>query len=283
LKEINPELIYCSISGYGQDGPNRDLPGHDPNYLSQAGVLSLAGDPEGPASSFVGASMADLAAAWFSTIAILGALRAHDRHGVGQYIDVALADASYALVQNRMTEFLVNGGLSKSSLMSRPAIGLFEAKDGKSLTVAAIEQHFWEALCRVIGMQDWLNDPTLQSVILRRSHGERIRVRLQEEFLTKDRDVWLDLFHEAGVPCAPVNDLGEAAHDENATARHIMQNIEHPTLGTVPVVRFPPVMSRTPATTRRRPPLLSEHTDSILAELGYSELEMFELHERGVV
>ena len=283
LSKVNPEIIYCSISGYGQDGPNRDFPGHDPNYLSQAGVLSLAGDPEGPPSSFVGVSMSDLSAAWFSAIAILGALRAHDRHGVGQYIDVALTDSSYALVQNRMTEFLVNGGLSKSSLMSRPAIGLFQSKDGRSLTVAAIEQHFWEPLCRLIGAQDWLVDPNLQTVKMRRGHGERIRNRLEEVFLMKDRDEWLDLLHDAGVPCAPVNDLGEAAYDDNAVARNIIQDIEHPAFGTIPVVRFPPLMSATPATTRRRPPLLGEHTDAVLGELGFSDDDVANLRERGAV
>jgi formyl-CoA transferase len=283
LREINAALIYCSISGYGQSGPYRDLPGHDPNYLSYAGILSLAGEPDGPPTSNVGVSMADLSAAWFSAIAVIAALRARDRHGVGQFIDVALSDSAYALVQNRMTEYLVKGGVDKSTLMSRPGIGLFPTKDNLFLTVAAIEQHFWEPLCEMIEAFDWLEDPSLRTVLQRRAQSERIRSRLENSFLSRTRAEWLQLLRSRGIPCAPVNDLGEAAHDENAVARHVIEYVAHPTYGNLPTVRFPPLLSETPATIRKRPPLLGEHTDEILHELEYSSVVIQQLHVEGVV
>jgi crotonobetainyl-CoA:carnitine CoA-transferase CaiB-like acyl-CoA transferase len=283
LRAVKPDLVYCSISGYGQDGPYRDLSGHDPNYLAVAGVLSLAGDPEGPPEGVVGASMADLSGSWFATIAILAALRARDRHGMGQYIDVALADSSYALMQSRMVEYLVNGRLDKRTLMARPGIGLFEASDGRHLTIGAAEDHFWRGLCAVMGLDDWLGDERFQTPVSRRQHGSLIRARLREAFLRKPRDEWLERLRAAGVPCAPVNDLGEAAEDPHAKARRIIEWIEHPTLGRIPQVRFPALLSRTPATMRTRPPLLGEHTDVILQELGYDQEGVKRLREAGAV
>ena len=282
-REIRPKIIYCSISGFGSTGPYRDLPGHDPNYLSYAGVLSLAGEPNGPPSSYVGVSMADLSAAWFAAISVLAAIRARDRHSFGQYIDMSLTDASYALIQNRMTEYLVNDGIEKSDLMSRPGIGLFVASDGLSLTVAAIEQHFWVSLCRAVEADDLLEDPALQSVLQRRTQGERIRSRLEDIFTSKTRDDWLQELQSVGVPCAPVNSLGEASRDPNAIARRIVESVDHPVFGKLPIVRFPPIMSKTPATIRRRPPLLGEHTDDILRELDFSPLEIEELVRNGCV
>jgi crotonobetainyl-CoA:carnitine CoA-transferase CaiB-like acyl-CoA transferase len=283
LRAVKPDLVYCSISGYGQDGPYRDLSGHDPNYLAVAGVLSLAGDPAGPPEGVVGASMADLSGSWFATIAILAALRARDRHGIGQYIDVALADSSYALMQSRMVEYLVNGRPDKQTLMARPGIGLFETSDGRYLTIGAAEDHFWRSLCGVMGLDDWVDDKRFQTPVQRRQHGSLIRTRLRETFLREPRDEWLERLRAAGVPCSPVNDLGEAAEDAHAKARRIVEWIEHPTLGRIPQVRFPALLSGTPATTRTRPPLLGEHTEAILQELGYDQQGVKQLREAGAV
>ncbi len=283
LRQVNPQLVYCSISGYGQDGPYRDQTGHDPNYLAVAGVLSLAGDPDGPPEGVLGASMADLSGAWFAAISILTALRARDRHGIGQYIDLALADASYALVQNRLAEYAVNGRLSKAKLMARPGIGLFETADGRYVTVAAAEDHFWESLCRTAGLDDWLGDSRLATPVGRREHGALIRTRLRTLFLTRTSDEWLAMLDAAGVPCSRVNDLGEAAEDPNAVARGVVQWQDHPILGPVPQVRFPALLSATPARIRTRPPLLGEHTEAILGELGYDDQTIKGWQEAGTV
>ena len=283
LRQVNPQLVYCSISGYGQEGPYRDQTGHDPNYLAVAGVLSLAGDPDGPPEGVLGASMADLSGAWFAAISILTALRARDRHGIGQYIDLALADASYALVQNRLAEYAVNGRLSKAKLMARPGIGLFETADGRYVTVAAAEDHFWESLCRTAGLDDWLGDSRLATPVGRREHGALIRTRLRTLFLTRTSDEWLAMLDAAGVPCSRVNDLGEAAEDPNAVARGVVQWQDHPILGPVPQVRFPALLSATPARIRTRPPLLGEHTEAILGELGYDDQTIKGWQEAGTV
>jgi crotonobetainyl-CoA:carnitine CoA-transferase CaiB-like acyl-CoA transferase len=285
LRHVNPRLVYCSISGYGQTGPYRDRTGHDPNYLAVAGVLGLAGDPDGPPQGVVGASMADLSGAFFAAISVLAALRARDRHGIGQYIDMSLTDASYALMASRLVEYLLNGQPSKSELMSRPGIGAFETSDGRYLTVAGVEDHFWAALARLIGRAEWIDDPRFATTRERRKagHGREIRAALSAAFRTRPRDAWLRDLETAGVPCAPVNSLAEAAEDVHARAREIVQWVAHPTLGQVPQVRFPGLLSETPATIRSRPPLLGEHTDAILAELDYSPEHIAELHARGAI
>jgi len=283
LKAIQPRLIYCSISGYGQFGPYRDWPGHDPNYLGIAGVLSLAGDPWGPPEGLVGASMADLSGSWFAVISILAALRSRDRFGVGQSVDVSLTDTSYSLMQSRMVEYLVNEQPSKADLMSRPGIGLFEAKDGRYLTIAALEDYFWKDLCAVVGRDDWATDEEFATNRARRKRGREIRSGLEAVFLERDRDEWLSLLFEAGVPCAPSNDLGEAAIDPHAVERDLVQSMLHPTMGVIPQIRFPVLLSETPAVMTRRPPLLGEHTDDLLRELGYDDGEVSNLHVSGAV
>jgi crotonobetainyl-CoA:carnitine CoA-transferase CaiB-like acyl-CoA transferase len=283
VARVNPAIIYCSISGYGQSGSHRNLPGHDPNYLAIAGVLSLAGAPDGPPSADVGVSMADLAGAWFAVIAILAAVRARDRHGVGQYIDLALTDASFALVQNRISESLAGGRIGKATVMARPGVGMFAAADGRYLTVGAVEDHFWKALCATVGADDLLTDPGLQTTLDRRGQGERIRTRLAEQFRSRPCQEWISRLREADVPCAPVNDLREAANSDYAQERGIIERIEHPVVKSLGAVRFPARLSATPATTRRRPPLLGEHTADVLGELGYSKQCVAVLESAGVI
>lgn len=283
LKAVKPDLIYLSLSGYGQTGPYRDRTGHDPNYLAVAGVLWLAGDPDGPPEGVVGASMADLGGTFWSAICILAALQARNRHGLGQYIDVALADAAYSLMTSRMVEYLLAGRPGKEVVMSRPGIGIFECADGRYLSIAAVEDHFWEGLCRVLGKPEWLSDPRFATNRERRKHGPEIRAALPPIFKTRPLPEWLDELVAAGVPAAPVNDLGEAAEDHHAKAREILQWIDHPVIGRLPQVRFAGLLSETPARIRVRPPLLGEHTDPVLAELGYSPTEVAGLRSSGVI
>jgi formyl-CoA transferase len=278
-----PKLVYCSLSGYGQYGPYRDMSGYDPNYLAIAGVLSLAGDPCGPPEGFVGAPIADLAGAWFAAISILASLHACARHGIGQYIDIALGDASYALMQSRMVEYLVNGHPDKQAMLSRPGIGVFETADSKYLTIGAAEDHFWDALCEALGLDPWRVDDRFATNRSRREHGREIRDGLTKAFLSRPLEEWLEVLHGVGVPTAPVNSLGEAADDPHARARELVQWIDHPVIGRLPQIRFPGLLSETPATIRERPPLLGEHTDSILRELGYSDTGIGELRAAGAV
>lgn len=283
LTKSQPKLIYCSLSGFGQTGPYRDLPGHDTEFLAVAGVLSLSGDPDGPPEGVLGVSAADLSGAWFSVISILAALRVRDQKGIGQYVDVALGDAAFALLQSRLVEYVVNGRPDKATLMSRPGLGLFEASDGRYFTVAAVEDHFWLAMCEAAGIAAWGRSQRFEDGAMRRQNAREIRDKLRALFLERNRDVWIDLLRRAGVPCAPVNDLAEALDDPHASARQIVHWMQHPTIGALPQIRFPGVLSSTPATMRRRPPLLGEHTDSVLAELGYSRDEIGLLRRSGAV
>lgn len=283
LEALNPRLVHCSISSYGQASTLRDLPGHDPNFLSVAGVLSLAGDPSGPPSADVGVSMADLASAWFAAISILAALRVRDRTGRGQTIDLAMADTAFALVQNRLTECLADPDVDKLRVMARPGVGLFEAADGTFLTVAAVEDHFWDSLCNIFGANDLLADPGLRTARQRRLHGNALRIRMANEFKRRTRDEWLTLLREADIPCAPVLSLREAAESPYARERGLIETIEHPCIDQLHLLRFPPLLSDTPATIRTRPPLLGEHTDAVLRELQYTDSDISRFRDAGII
>jgi crotonobetainyl-CoA:carnitine CoA-transferase CaiB-like acyl-CoA transferase len=281
LSAVNPRLVYCSLSGYGQFGPYTQRVGHDPNYLALAGVLWLAGDPNGPPEGVLGASMADLSGTYIAAISVLAALLARSLHGNGQYIDVALSDAAYGLMTSRMVEYVMNGRPSKAQVMARPGIGVFETEDGLYVSLAAVEDHFWVAFCREVGRDDWLNDPRLRTNAQRREHAQEIRSQLPDIFKTRTRDEWVHDLDAAGVCVSPVNDLGEALVDAHARAREVTEWLEHPVLGRIPQMRFPGLLYGTPATIRSRPPTLGEHTVTVLAGLGYSMGEIEELGRVG--
>lgn len=283
LRAVKSDLVYLSLSGYGQTGPYRDRTGHDPNYLAISGVLWLAGDPEGPPEGVSGASMADIGGTLWSAICVLAALHARDQYGIGQYVDVALADAAYSLMTSRMVEYLLAGQPAKDVMMSRPGIGLFECSDGRYLSVAAVEDHFWQGFCRVIGKPEWLRDPRFATNRTRREHAKEIRKVLPVIFKTRPLARWLEELIDEGVPAAPVNDLGQAVEDPHAQAREILEWIDHPLVGRLPQVRFAGLLSETPAQIRRRPPLLGEHTDFVLGELGYGVEEVASLRNEGIV
>ena len=182
-----------------------------------------------------------------------------------------------------MIEYLVNDRPSMEKLMARPGIGLFETRDGSFVSIGAAENHFWRGLCTVLGLREWGLAERFATSAGRRQHGREIREQLRAGLLRETSAHWLEKLRDAGVPCAPVNDLGAAACDPHAVARKIIEQTEHPDFGTIPSIRFPPIMSATPATTRRRAPMLGEHTDALLSEFGYSTEKIRELHDSHAV
>jgi len=273
LSSIRPQLIYCSISGFGQHGTRRYRVGHGLNYSSLAGMQTLAGR-----STALTPRIADLAGSLYAAIAILSAMAAVPR--TGQYIDLSITDSVFGL----MTEMLAGDHESTDADGDAVgAFGVFQAADGALLSVGAIEEQFWTALCNTIGRPEWGTRPGWDSFQGRRENGAQIQAALQSIFALSPREELLDLLDGAGVPSEPVNGLAEAVVDPIAAERHLISWIDQPTLGVIPQVRFP-VRFATGSEAEAAPaPGVGEHTESILSELDFSqeEIQLFQSH--GVV
>ena len=284
LSAIQPGLIYCSISGYGQDGPSRDRPGHGVNYAGVAGMLTFGGD-----GVTLAAVMSDLAASVFAAISILAAVRDRDRRGRGQYIDLAITDATYALMADRLAgpddgraqPMAANGETTLPA--NRGAFGIFRAGDGELLTLGAVEDRFWQLLCQAVGRSEWGTDPRYATDSERRRRGGEIQRLLSEVLATRPRSDWLTKFEAAGVPCGPLNSPAGARVDAHAAARELITQVAQPGVGEVSHVRFPAVFSELGRRQGVRAPDVGEHNLAILEELGYSSAEIAQLRELGAI
>lgn len=282
LKRQNPRIIYCSISGYGQDGPYRNLPGHDPNYIAISGALSLIG-PQGKAPSLPPNWLADFAGGGLqAAIAILAALISRERTGEGQYIDVAMLDGVMSLLASEMSQYFVSGQVPKRgetwNTGATPWGNIYETKDGEYVTVAAGEPQFWRNLCQALGCDDLIPD--------QHATGEkRIEIfkRLKEAFLLKTKNEWFEILTKADVPVAPVNNLEEAVGNPHIVHRRMVLEVEHPKFGIVRQVGIIPRLSETPGQVRHLGVKLGEHTVEVLASLGYTKDDISRLREKGVI
>ncbi|HPC04311.1 MAG TPA: CaiB/BaiF CoA-transferase family protein [Syntrophales bacterium] len=289
LRVMNPGLIYCSLSGYGQDGPYRLYSGHDINYISIAGVLGVIGPAEGPPSvplnliaDFAGVSL-------YGAVGILLAYIARQKTGEGQYIDHTYMEGALHLLTWFTQDCLYNGTILKRgeswAAGTYPYYAVYKTKDGKYLSIGCLEPHFWDNLCRVVGREDFSSHPWSMDTTFRKpggQHDKMFRV-LKEIFLTKTRDEWFDLLAPKDVPVGKVYAMDEVFTDPQILARKMVVELEDPKLGKIRQVGILPKLSRTPGTIRSLPPLHGDHTDEILREAGYSEKEIGEYRGKGIV
>ena len=289
ISGINPGIVYCSLSGYGQDGPYRLLSDHDINYISLAGVLGLIGTKDGPPSiplniiaDFAGVSL-------YGAVGILLALMARGKTGKGQYIDHTYMEGAIHLITWFTHRFFMDGTVMKRgeswAMGSYPHYGVYRTGDGKYLSIGCLEPHFWDNLCRAIGKEElmpakWSMDMTFQAP------DEKllaIRSCLEQVFLTKTRDEWFDLLAPQDIPVGKVYDIGEVFSDPQVIHRKMVIELDHPNLGKVNQVGILPKLSETPGQVRRFAPLHGEHTDEILGALGFGAEEIGNLRKEGIV
>ena len=290
ISKLNPRVVYCSITGYGQDGPYCDLPGHDGCYLATSGILGLIGErdrkPVVPLN-LVG----DLAGgALHAAIGSLLALMARERTGKGQHVDISMTDAAVSLLWAHSMDYFSKNVIAQRGVGAMggafPYHNIYEAKDGKLVFIACIEPWFWERLCRELGREDFIPYHFSSDHLLSDPEGEKwpeIFAFLKEAFLTKSRDEWFEQLRQKDIPVAKVQTIDEVFSDPQVLHRQMVVEVDHPTAGKVRQTGIPIKLGDTPGEVRSLSPLLGGHTETILLDLGYGEKYIRKLREEGVV
>jgi crotonobetainyl-CoA:carnitine CoA-transferase CaiB-like acyl-CoA transferase len=277
MSALNPRLVYCSISGYGQDGPYRDKVGHDINYLGYAGVLGVSGAAGGP-PTIMPVQVADIGGgALMATVGILAALLARQHTGRGQFIDISMMDGSISWNVFHTLLYLVTGrqperGLSRLT-GHNPCYAVYETKDGKYVTVGALEEHFWRNLCVALGVEEFIPDQFAEG-----ERREEMFGVMRQKFKSKTQAEWLKELEPIDICFGPVNSIADTFADPQAQARHMVQEVAGQTL-----VGSPLKLSDTPTVQLTPPPQFGQHTDEVLANLGYSDAAIQALRSQRVV
>jgi formyl-CoA transferase/CoA:oxalate CoA-transferase len=285
VKAANPNIIYCSISGFGQAGPYSGRSAYDQIMQGMGGLMSITGESGGEPQK-VGIAVTDIGAGMWSAFAIMAAIHHRHEHGEGQYIDVSMLDAQVAWLTYQAATYFANGEPPKRLGAAHPTLVPYQAfpcQDGKLLNLAVGSERIWERFCEAIEREDLKDNPDYAT------NADRVRNRgtlvsmLQEVFNKRPVLEWVDSLNAASVPAGPINDLADVFSDPQVLSRDMYQEIPHPTLGTIKQTGLPIKFSRTPGGLDRHPPLLGEHNGEILGELGYSEEDIAGMLDKSVI
>ena len=289
LKAIKPDLVYCSVTGFGQDGPYAHRAGYDFLIQGMGGLMSVTGERDdlpGGGPQKVGVALTDLMTGMYATIAVMAALTHRDRTGAGQYIDMALLDVQVAMLANVGSNYLNSGKPPKRWGNAHPNIvpyQTFACSDGH-IIVATGNDGQYQKFVEAGGRPELAGDPRFATNPLRVQHRDTLVPLLAAMVLTRSRAFWIEGLEAVGVPCGPINDVGEVYQDPQVLARGLVVELPHPTAGTVKLVRNPMKLSATPALADQAPPLLGQHTEQVLGELlGHSAADIAALRAKGVL
>ncbi len=285
IKKINPGIIYCSITGFGQYGPYKDRPGYDFIIQGMGGIMSITGEPDGPPMK-VGVAIVDITAGLFACSAILAALYNREKTGKGQYIDIALLDSVVAWLANVGSNYLVSGEIPKRYGNAHPNIVPYEpfkTKDGTYIALGVGNDRQWQEFCKIAGLEDIADDPRFATNPQRVIHREELIPIIAKKMLERTSEEWLSELEKHKIPCGPINTLDKVFSDPQVKAREMVVEVPHPTAGSVKLVASPMKLSDTPCRVDRHPPLLGEHTEEVLHELGYLDDDIRALREKGVI
>jgi formyl-CoA transferase len=284
LMRENARLVYAAISGWGQDGPYADRPALDIIVQAMSGLMSITGE-EGGAPVKVGVSIADLSAALYGTIAILAALRARERDGRGQLVDVSMFESAVALAVWESGEHFTTGAVPRAAGSAHKLVGPYQAvraADGH-FVVGATTPRNWASFCRALGLEAIQDDERFRDAASRRRHIRELIPIVEGVTATRPRAHWLERLRAEGVPCGEIQDYGQVFADPHLVARRFFAEVPHPVLGATRVLGSPVRLTRTPVRLERAGPLLGEHSLDVLREAGIAAEEAARLVERGIV
>ena len=284
VRSINPRIVYCSISGYGRTGPMAEKPGYDLIIQGYSGLMSTTGEPDGPPLR-TGFSLVDLFAGMMAYGSVTTALLARERTGKGQYLEASLLDGQVATMSYHAVNYLATGQVPGRMGSGHPTLVPYQAfpsSDGYFL-LGCGNDGLWRRLCPAIGLDDLPDNPSFRSNMDRVEHREELISMLSERFQTKTTAEWIDIITDAGVPCGPINRISEIVDDAQVKARNMIVPVSHPKVPDAKVPGSPLRLYDMPPTVRRHPPMLGEHSEEVLTELGYSGTEISELKEDGVI
>jgi len=284
LSRINPRLVYGSISGFGQDGPYRDRPGYDQIAQGMGGLMSITGLPgQGPVR--VGIPVADLTAGIFLAQGILVALLERERSGRGQWVHTSLLQAMVTMLDFQASRWLIGKEIPPQAGNDHPTAiptGVFKTADGH-LNIAASGQHMFRRLCETLGTEPLLDDPRFRTAPDRSKNRKALAVELEKAFGTRTTQEWVELLNTKGVPSGAILDVKQVYENEQIRHLKMAVPVKHPALGELFVQAPPVTLSRTPGGVRTPAPDTGEHTDQILAELGYSPADITSLRSDKVI
>ncbi|MFL5770049.1 MAG: CaiB/BaiF CoA transferase family protein [Chloroflexota bacterium] len=292
IAAINPRLIHLAISGYGPTGPLVGRPGYDFLLQAEAGLMSITGaaDAEGGGPTKVGVAIADVATGLHAAVGILAALAGRSRegspaHGVGQRVDVSIFESTLSILVNQAQNAFVDGAAPGRLGNAHPNIvpyETFETADGR-IAVAVGSERQWPRFCRAVGLPALADDPRFATNGARVENRAELLITLRERLAERTSAEWLEALDAADVPAGPINDIPTAFGSEQARARRMSVEVDHPRLGPTMQVGLPFELAATPASIRTAPPMLGEHSDEILAEAGYSAAEIAALRADRVI
>lgn len=284
IQKINPTIIYCSVSGFGQTGPYRSRGGFDLVAQGMSGLISVTGHPGSPPAK-VGVPISDLNAGIFAAYGILAAYVHRLKTGVGQQVDTSLLEGAIAYTFWESSIYFATGEIPPpmgSAHRLNAPYQVFETKDG-ALSIGAANQSTWEKLCKVLDREDLARDPRFLTNADRVRHYRKLADILQPLFLQRKRGEWLELLEGAGVPAGPIYNMAQVYEDPHVRDRGMLVELDHPVAGKIKNIGIPVKLSVTPAQIRHPAPLLGQHTDEVLLWLGLDHSEISRLRESGVI
>ena len=289
IKAVNPSIIYCSVTGFGQDGPYAPRPGYDFVFQGMGGLMSITGERDGQPGAGpqkVGIAVTDVLTGMYASVAILAAITHRERTGKGQYIDAALLDTMVAFNASQIVSYLASGQIPQRWGNAHPQVvpyEVFPTADGHIILAVGNDSQF-ASFCQAAGCPELAQDPRFKTNSQRIIHREALIPLIAGTMRTRSKRQWIQALEAANVPCGPINNMKEVLEDPQVQHRQLRVDMPHPLGGVAPVVRSPLRLSETPVEYRLAPPMLGQHNDEILKGLlGRSDADLKQLKSTGII